>query len=292
MVGTCGDYNAITADCGLDLGIGLRDCAKLNVMKIVGALCHPLFRNKKSMIASGLCIEKQYDSGRKELIKCIAHFLEGPTAMNEVTITSKGMYHQFTEWSSEESDDNAISVSPAMELAQKEFETFEKYSKTRFLPVMEKTKTLGTYDDTGNPKKEPILWIGKVICKGADLPLEGIVLITLMQKANMILPSTCRTTKKFSLGQAVTGTLAPHITTEVDCESLFSQAGHAAHPNHNRTVAETLEPLVMGKHRLLRIYCSQNKIKKEFLERWKKTAWSKKEDRDNVEFWEQQKEEY
>ena len=29
-----------------------------------------------------------------------------------------------------------------------------------------------------------------------------------------------------------------------------------------------------------------------FLERWKKDAWSKKEDRDDVVFWEQQKKEY
>jgi hypothetical protein len=35
--------------------------------------------------------------------------------------------------------------------------------------VTEKTKTLGIYDDTGNPK-EPILWISKVIQKGDDLP--------------------------------------------------------------------------------------------------------------------------
>jgi hypothetical protein len=47
----------------------------------------------------------------------------------------------------------------------------------------------------------------------------------------------------------------------------------------------------MGKHRLSRIYCLQNKVKKEFLERWK-NAWSEKEDRDNVAFWEQQKKEY
>ena len=37
------------------------------------------------------------------------------------------------------------------------------------------------------------------------------------------------------LSKVFIGTLAPHITTEVDCESLFNQAGHAAHPNRNRT---------------------------------------------------------
>ena len=52
----------------------------------------------------------------------------------------------------------------------------------------------------------------------------------------------------FGISKAFIGTLAPHITTEVDCESLFSQAGHAAHPNRNRTISETFERLAMGKH--------------------------------------------
>ena len=46
------------------------------------------------------------------------------------------------------------------------------------------------------------------------------------------------------------GRLAAHITTEVDCESFFIQAVHAAQPNRNRTVAETFERLVMAKHAL------------------------------------------
>jgi hypothetical protein len=48
-----------------------------------------------------------------------------------------------------------------------------------------------------------------------------------------------------SLSKIFIGTLAPHITTEVDCESLFSQAGHAAHQNYIRTVAETFERQVI-----------------------------------------------
>jgi hypothetical protein len=56
--------------------------------------------------------------------------------------------------------------------------------------------------------------------------------------------------------------------------------------------AETFKHLVIGKHCLSRIYCSQNKVKKEFLERWKKNAWSDKEDRDDLAFWEKQKKEY
>jgi hypothetical protein len=80
----------------------------------------------------------------------------------------------------------------------------------------------------------------------------------------MILSSTCRTTKNFLWDKSFTGTLAPPITTEVDCESLFCQAGHAAaaHPNHNRTAAETFEHLVMGKHNQSRIYCSEKQSNK------------------------------
>ena len=48
----------------------------------------------------------------------------------------------------------------------------------------------------------------------------------------------------------------------------------------------------MGKHRLSRIYCSPEKVRVEYLEMWKQDAWSDKEDRDDVEFWEQQQKEY
>ena len=94
------------------------------------------------------------------------------------------------------------------------------------------------------------------------------------------------------LSKVIIGQLAPHITTEVDCESLFSQAGHLSHPNRNRTVAETFERLVTAKHRLSRIYCDKEKVKHEFIDRWKRNKFSSKEDRDDLEFWEQQKEEY
>ena len=43
-----------------------------------------------------------------------------------------------------------------------------------------------------------------------------------------------KTTIFKGLSKVFIGTLAPHITTEVDCESLFSQAKHAAHPSRNR----------------------------------------------------------
>ena len=41
-----------------------------------------------------------------------------------------------------------------------------------------------------------------------------------------------------------------------------------------------------------RIYCCPEKVKFEFLDCWKRKAWSDKEDRDDIAFWEQQKKEY
>ena len=63
--------------------------------------------------------------------------------------------------------------------------------------------------------------------------------------------------------------MAPHITTEIDCESLFSQAGHAAQPNRNRTVVETFERLVIAKHSVSRIYCCPEKVKIDLMKKTK-----------------------
>ena len=48
----------------------------------------------------------------------------------------------------------------------------------------------------------------------------------------------------------------------------------------------------MGKHRLSRIYCCKKKVLTEFLRRWNTKSWSEDDDRDDFEFWEQQKSEY
>ena len=91
------------------------------------------------------------------------------------------------------------------------------------------------------------------------------------------------------LANVFVGQLAPHITTEVNCESLFIQAVHAAQPNHNRTVAETFEWLVMSKHCMALIYCCPEKVKRGFMRRKKDKDWNKNEDRDDIMFWDQQK---
>ena len=54
-------------------------------------------------------------------------------------------------------------MSPFMEEAKRELERFEKCNRSRFLPTMQKTKCLGTYNDDVNPRENPVIAFGKVI---------------------------------------------------------------------------------------------------------------------------------
>ena len=161
---------------------------------------------------------------------------------------------------------------------------------------MKCVKSLGAYDEDGNLRDKPVLAIGPVMEKGEgdDLP-NGLNHANYIDKKGYYAIdrffSDCEGVFK-ALSKVVIGVLSPHITTEVDCESLFSMAGHQNHPNRNRLAAEGYERMVMAKHRMSRIYCCPEKVKREFIERFKKNAWSNEQDRDDIEFWEQQKLEY
>ena len=48
----------------------------------------------------------------------------------------------------------------------------------------------------------------------------------------------------------------------------------------------------MLKHNLSRIYCEKETVKQEFMYRMNNELFSEEEDRDNLEFWEKQKEDY
>ena len=51
----------------------------------------------------------------------------------------------------------------------------------------------------------------------------------------------------------------------------------------------TFERKGLAKHRIARIYCEKEKVKQEFLRQWKGKLFGEKEDRDDVEFWHQEK---
>jgi hypothetical protein len=86
--------------------------------------------------------------------------------------------------------------------------------------------------------------------------------------------------------------MSGHITTEVDCESLFSQAGHYNHPRRARTNIRMYERLVVGNHRLHRVHCSIPRVRALFMKRWKDKSWEEKDERDDREFLELEMEIY
>ena len=69
------------------------------------------------------------------------------------------------------------------------------------------------------------------------------------------------------------GQFCPHTTTDVDCESLFSQAGFLSEPRQERLGIRMYEHLVVGKHRLNRIHCSIPIVTEIFMKLRKDNSW-------------------
>ena len=94
-----GDYDDAATDFSLSLTVGLREVAELNVMKMMGALCNPLFQNKRRMLASGICTDSQYEAGKTELLKRMCRFIEGSSANRGIILPTGGGDHSGNEWS-------------------------------------------------------------------------------------------------------------------------------------------------------------------------------------------------
>mmetsp|Transcript_32462 Transcript_32462/g.58682 ORF Transcript_32462/g.58682 Transcript_32462/m.58682 type:complete len:296 (+) Transcript_32462:133-1020(+) len=248
------------------------------------------------------CTDGQYERGKTDLIRRIARAYDRSDGITEMVHNDTNA--EKSQWSSsDDSDDDVAVVLPSLCKATDELTLYLSFMKSKYQPTMKPIKALGAYDDEGHLRKDPILCIGPVLERGKDLP-SGKNLADYIDKKgyfNLVkyAQDHSQKAKKGSAAPPFVGTanvilgqLSPHITTEVDCESLFSQAGHAAQPNRNRTTAETFERQVMAKHRLARIYCDPVAVKKEFMERHKKGKWNAKEDRDDLAFWESQKREY
>ena len=101
----------------------------------------------------------------------MCRFIEASSANQAVVLPSQAEDHSANEWSDGDDGDDLF-VSPYLEEAQKEYEMFEKCNKSRFLPKMKKTKSLGTYDSEGHPREEPVLSFGPVLQRGEDLPTK------------------------------------------------------------------------------------------------------------------------
>ena len=273
-------------DTSADLLVGLKDADCLSKTKMMGALLHPLFNSKKRMLAAGLCTDSQYDAGLVELLELVTDYytrLEGNDNVIVLCNDDGG------EWD-DDIDESADVVSPAARKASDEWKKYcTIYKHSSVLPEVKPHIVLGGIDKNGQPRK-PIIAIGPVVKCGKNLPSgrnhgdyvngEGSYdIVAFFQDHCKQLPG---------LNNAM-GKVAPHSTSEANCESLFSESGHLAKPHMNRTANETFERLVIAKHRMSRIYCSPAKVKEEFLRRWKGKLFGKDEDRDDLQFWEQEK---
>ena len=91
-----------------------------------------------------------------------------------------------------------------------------------------------------------------------------------------------------SLNNVFCGQLAPYVPTEVGCEALFSSSGHANDPRRVNLLIRLYERLVIGKHRMYRIYVSTKNVERRFIHKFKNNSWNEDEDRDNNEYLEQE----
>ncbi len=88
------------------------------------------------------------------------------------------------------------------------------------------------------------------------------------------------------------GQIYPHISAEVDCESLFSEAGFLADPRHSLTNVCLYKRLEIVKQCLGCIYCHIPVVKELYLKCWKENDWDESKERDTKECLELEKEIY
>ena len=274
-------------DVNSDIMEGLENADRLPETKIVGAILHPLFQNEQRMVTAGLCTKAQFKAGVDNLIERMTRMLDSEPGQEKHTV----QLLTTNEW--DDASQFAALASPSVRKARYEFDLYCSYKCSQYLPVVQPKKTLGVFDEDGQPKKS-VITLGPPIERGVDLPskrnhadyIDGTGyydIVRYLQDHKDIFPTI------YLVG---VGQFAAHISTEVDCESLFSEAGHLADPLRNRTLTRTFERLVIAKHRMQRIYCCPKKVHKEFMTRWNNNDWDDSEDREDLSFLEKEKKIY
>ena len=109
------------------------------------------------------------------------------------------------------------------------------------LPKMKKTE-LGFNDNDRNPQ-DPIYAIGEVITPGINLPTKMNHAQYIDKSGHYDIFSYLFDHKKIFPGifHVGVGQICPHVTTEVDCESVFSQAGFLANARRAKTLVRFYE---------------------------------------------------
>ena len=80
------------------------------------------------------------------------------------------------------------------------------------------------------------------------------------------------------------GKFFPHITTEVDCKSMFSQAGFISEPRRSRIGIHMHERRVVGNYCLYCIHYSIPIVKELFMKQRNDNSWEEEDDQDKRAF--------
>ena len=263
---------------------GLVDVELINNHQMMGVIVNPLFQNDLAMVDAGLCTQDQYDAGRIELIDRMAKLLQVSvgTTMKAPKKTNK-YSKQIT----------ALDTEDPKTLAVKELNKYQRFMEFDYLPKMKPLIVLGAIDVGGQPK-DPVYAFGPVIEKGENLPGGENLADYVDHKGHFDLVKYVTDHKmKFpTLWKVIVGQISPHISTEVDVESLFSQSGFLANPLRNKMGNKYYQRLVFAKHRLGRIYLHEPAVMRRFLKRWQNKDWKEEEDKEASDFLAVEKEIY
>ena len=143
---------------------------------------------------------------------------------------------------------------------------------------------LGAIDDEGQTKK-PLYEIGPVEQRGANvMHVNNHVNYVEFQWFYNILRYLQDFKEDFTILYHVgVGKFCPHITTEVDCEFLFSQSGFLSKPTRSKTGICMYKRLEVENHRLGHIHCSIPIFKEFFMKLRKEKLYEEEDESDDRE---------
>lgn len=265
---------------------------------ILGAIFNPLMGHKSRMTKSGLCTDEQYRSGEEVLLTRLVSLIEGKeqVAFSDVKNKTKGNRDDESTDSDKDEYDDVVDAGPSIsyQQAKQEYSTYLTFMKGKYLPKkVTGTKHLGTLDDEGQPRP-PIISVGHVVERGQDLPSSRNLADFIDKTGYFDIVSYLEEHMSWfpNMAKLGIGTLAPHMTAEVDCERLFNTAGYLSDPRRSNMKIRNYERLVMMTHNMHRIFIDKKWVIDKYIERSKKRDWDEKDERDDLQFIELEKELY
>ena len=201
---------------------GLVNVDILNNHQMMGAIVNPIFQNDLAMIDAGLCTREQYDSGRIELIDRMAKLFQVSVGTTLKAPKKTNKYNK-KNTDADAGDPNTLAI--------KELNKYIQYMELDYLLKMKPLVVLGAIGEGGQPR-EPIYAFGPVIEKRENLPGGRNLADYIDHKGHFAIVRYVTDLKaKFpTFNKIIVGQVAPHISTEVDVESLFSQSEFLAGP--------------------------------------------------------------